>query len=103
MRETDASGSSRGPNDLPGSRANAGYSAHWLPADRKGALGCVVQNISDGGARIRFDNAPSDNSQSGRLYIQEIQLLAECERVWHNCDEIGVRFKSMVRLDQTGV
>ena len=101
MRTTDISESTRGLNDLPGSRTNAGYQAHWLPADRKGALGCFVQNISDGGARIRFDHAPSDSPQSGRLYIQEIQLLAECERVWHNSDEIGVRFKSMVYLGQT--
>ena len=58
---------------------------------------CVVRDISDTGARIRTDEDrhPPDTFQ---LLIELDGVVADCEVVWRNGNQVGVRFLGQPQL-----
>jgi hypothetical protein len=64
----------------------------WLPEIGK-KLDCLVEDISEAGARIR----PHDVNQlpgSFRLTIDRLNFKTECIVVWRSDDQVGVVFES---------
>ena len=62
------------------------------------AISCVVRDISDGGARLILKRGEFIPKQF-KLCVPEMQILADCELVWRNKKEIGLKFRSVVDID----
>ncbi len=80
-------------------RDDVRYDAQSFVKDRPDAMPCVVLNVSAAGARIRLPDFLSFLPKNSKLYIEEKHMLAECEQVWRNGNEIGVKFTSIVAID----
>jgi hypothetical protein len=62
------------------------------------AVNCVVKDISDNGARIVFDEEAQFVPKRLKLYVADRHIIAECEQVWRNGCEIGLKFYSVVSV-----
>ena len=80
-------------------RKNVKLDARWLMKNEPDAVACVVTNISEFGARVRLPGPAYFVPQKTKLYIEEIQVLAECVQVWRKGQDIGVKFTTMTYLD----
>jgi hypothetical protein len=73
--------------------------ANLLHPDGKPICGCTLRDISETGARLRVGEfGDKTNSQLPPKFILAISksgnVFRRCELVWHNKNEIGVRFAS---------
>ena len=82
-----------------GQRKNVKFDARWLFKNEPDAVACEVTNISDFGARVRLPGLAYFVPQKTKLYIAEIQVLAECIQVWRKGQDIGVKFVSVTYLE----
>jgi hypothetical protein len=79
------------------SRKSFSHPANLLHPDGKPICGCILRDISETGARLRIgDGGDKGNSQLPPKFILAISksgnVFRRCELVWHNKNEIGVRF-----------
>ncbi len=81
------------------SRSNVNYDGLSFVESQPDGLSCTVLNISESGARLLLPDFFSFIPRKAKLYIEEKNILAECEQIWRNGDEIGVKFTSVVHID----
>ncbi len=78
-------------------RKDADEYALTLLQGSENAIACVVKDISDTGARIMI-SADCFVPKLFKLCIPERDVIAECEYVWREGDEIGLRFRNVVDM-----
>ena len=64
--------------------------------DHHFTIPCMVRNISDTGARVKFDKTVIV-PETFALEIELDAMEVDCEVVWRRRDEVGVKFVSEIR------
>ncbi len=79
-------------------RSVLGEDAVAVVKGQSDALTCVVEDISDSGARISIEDETRFVPSRIKLYIEDRQMVAKCQKVWRSGAEIGLRFTSLVHV-----
>jgi hypothetical protein len=71
-----------------------GYPAHMMAIDGTWRRGCILKDVSDGGARLTVEGSVEGLSLKEFFLVLSSTGLAyrRCQLAWVNGDEIGVHF-----------
>ena len=82
-----------------GTRRHLRYTG-WISLDAEELRGCIIDDISDSGARLRVENADEIPDEFGLLLSARAKPKRTCYVVWRTADEIGCQFDRPLRAQE---
>ena len=78
-------------------RKSVRIGARAIIANADATIDCTILDISESGARLELNNVDIITARF-KLYVPDIDYIHNCEVVWRNTDQLGVKFANTMSL-----